>query len=81
MVSFTQLKHRILAMFGANLLTRNITLFQENNSSPLPVKILSTDGGLRIDVAEYMIKMGMALRYLYGYYCLKYKAFFDNSSK
>ncbi|KAJ7320164.1 hypothetical protein JRQ81_019675 [Phrynocephalus forsythii] len=37
-------------------------IIQENNSSPLPVKILSKDGGLCTDVSEYMIKKGLALR-------------------
>ncbi|XP_008106175.2 RING finger protein 17 isoform X1 [Anolis carolinensis] len=37
-------------------------IIQEINSSPLPVKIISKNGGLCTDISEYMIKEGLALR-------------------
>ncbi|XP_061484603.1 RING finger protein 17 isoform X2 [Rhineura floridana] len=37
-------------------------VIQESDSSPLPVKIFSKDGGLCTDISEYMIKEGLAFR-------------------
>uniref|UniRef100_A0A670HZC6 RING finger protein 17 n=1 Tax=Podarcis muralis TaxID=64176 RepID=A0A670HZC6_PODMU len=37
-------------------------IIQESNTSPLPVKVFSKDGGLCTDISEYMIKEGLAFR-------------------
>ncbi|XP_060129819.1 RING finger protein 17 isoform X3 [Zootoca vivipara] len=37
-------------------------IIQESNTSPLPVKVFSKDGGLYTDISEYMIKEGLAFR-------------------